>query len=223
VEAFEYRGRVIYSTALDAPMLVAGCRLGRGGNSAMTVPALVDGLLPFGRHHVTLDDVRAAFVDDPAFGTSRSRSVIWEHFERANELLQTVVTVHAAWIGGSYTTDKVNPRDIDVVHVVDADDRVARSDPERRIVESFDRRVVDPLTGHLVPEHGLLVDSFVVDWAPHLPPVTTNLEYQRYAGTRGYWDDWWMRRRSGSKKDPPKRGDAIPARGYLEVQFSAYA
>jgi hypothetical protein len=30
-------------------------------------------------------------------------------------VLQSAVTVHAAWIGGSFTTSKLDPEDIDVL------------------------------------------------------------------------------------------------------------
>lgn len=189
----------------------------------MVLPNLDGDVLPLGRHAVELSDLVTAFVESPDFKESRSRRVIWEHFTTANDLLQSVVTVHSAWIGGSFTTSKLNPRDIDVVYVVNAEDRASRTAKERRVIDAFVRRVKDPVSGRTVPEHGLLVDSFLLDWSAHLPPRSTNADYQGYAELRGYWDDWWTRQRNGKKTDAPTRLDALPARGYLEVQFSAFA
>lgn len=149
--------------------------------------------------------------------------MIWQHFERANEILQASVLVHGAWIAGSFTTSKRDPRDIDVLYIVSAEDRMARSPIERRIVDAFVNRRFDPLLGRTVPEHGLFVDSYVLDWTPYITRRCESAAYRTYSEERGYWDDWWARRRTGSKKDPAKRADALPARGYLEVQFSAYA
>lgn len=44
------------------------------------------GLLPLGRHHVTLDAVKARYVDDPEFSGSATRQEIWADFEDATEV-----------------------------------------------------------------------------------------------------------------------------------------
>ena len=205
---------------------VVGMQSTEGGRS-VAVPALVGNQLPLGRHATTLAALRATFVDDPVYLGSVSRPAIWDHFLRANEVLQSVVTVHSAWIGGSFTTMKQDPEDIDVLYVVNLEDRATRSPDERRVIEAFQNRVRHPATGRMVPEHGLSVDSFILDWAPHTPPDSGDMrdmtpEYSTYALLRGYWDDWWARHRVGAKTDPAVRGDAVPSRGYLEVQFSDY-
>lgn len=39
---------------------------------------------------------------------------------------------------------------------------------------------------------------------------------------RGYWDDFWMRKRSGAKDALPQQTDAVPQRGYFEVTVDGF-
>jgi predicted nucleotidyltransferase len=190
----------------------------------MPVPPFVGGVLPQGRYQCTQDEIEAFFVNDPSFVASISRPAIWQHWETGLELLTSAVTVHSAWIGGSFVTAKLTPRDIDVLFIVSEEDRAKRGVEDRQVIESFMNRVRDPLTGHLKPAHGLLVDSYVINWSPHNPAPDgkrTPLHFA-YAAERGYWDDWWSRKRVTSKKKPSVREDALPKRGFLEVILNDY-
>jgi hypothetical protein len=167
-----------------------------------------------------------AFVTDSAFDTSTSRLSLWQQWDVALQAFTGAVTTYAAWISGSFVTDKVNPRDIDAVFLISGEDRAARGVQDRQIVESFVLRVKDPLTGRLLPRHRLGVDSYVVEWEPHqMTAGSAKLSppYAEYAADRGYWDDWWSRRRVTPKGQPPQRPDALPQRGYLEVSLNAFA
>ena len=192
----------------------------------MGLPALVgDQLLP-GRYLTTEADLHAAFVDAPAFRGSKTRARIWRDWEAARALLTGSVLVHSAWISGSFLTTKVDPGDIDVTFVVSGEDRATRPVGDQQVIESFIQRVRSPLGAGagVVPAHGLKVDSYIIDWSPHQPTGTGKLtpSHQRYAVERGYWDDWWSRKRLSPKGSVPVRGDAIPQRGYVEVIFNAY-
>ncbi|MGW4947205.1 DUF6932 family protein [Actinoplanes sp. NPDC004185] len=183
----------------------------------------MNGFLPSGRYQCTPAEAEAAFVSDPAYAASISRAPLWQHhWTNALALLTSAVRVHAAWISGSFTSDKVNPRDIDVVFVINEQDRLSRSVTERQIVEAFARRVIDPATGRVVAAHGLLVDSYIIPWAPYLDKRGHLVEYDEYVSDRGYWDDWWSRRRFSPKGSPSVSQDAHPCRGYLEVSISDY-
>lgn len=163
------------------------------------------------------------FVTDSAWATSVSRPAIWQHMETAVALLTGAVKVYAVWISGSYVSEKLSPRDIDVAFLISEEDRLARSVPEKQVIESFITRKQDPLTGKPIPAHGLLVDSFIIDWAPHaLLPRGITPEHQAYALNRGYWDDLWCRKRGTPKSQPDTRADALPQRGYLEVSLNDY-
>ena len=188
------------------------------------IPELADGALPPGRHRCTQEEFEQRFVAAEDYAGSRTRPVIWQHWQAAVNLLQSAAKVHVAWIGGSFTTVKPGPRDIDVTFMINEEDWLSRDAADRTVIESFQLRVKDALTGRTVPRHGLLVDSFIVKWTPHQPlsDGTLSAEYESYAADRGYWDDWWSRRRESKKTEKPVRTDALPRRGYLEVLFDEY-
>jgi hypothetical protein len=185
----------------------------------MTLPHLnlTTGLLPLGRFGASLHEIQAAFVDDTAFSASSTRPEIWSHFESATTELRRIVPVSYAWIGGSFTTSKMDPDDIDVVYWAEDKKIHAVSDPQDAFVlEMFARNEVRSSTG-------LRVDSRVCHW--HVQPATgvqATFEHNNYVKHRGFWDDFWLRKRVGLKTDPPTRADALPQRGYFEVELDGF-
>ncbi|PDQ35615.1 MAG: hypothetical protein B5766_05025 [Candidatus Lumbricidophila eiseniae] len=70
---------------------------------------------------------------------------------------------------------------------------------------------------------GLRVDTRYCKW--HLYPEADraqSVEHQSYALNRGYWDDFWMRKRTRANHDPPQIADALPRRGYFEVTLDGF-
>lgn len=185
----------------------------------MPVPALVasTGVLPLGRYECTEDEVRTAFVEHPDFGSSITRANIWNDWETARETVASLVKIHSVWIAGSFTTSKKDPGDMDVVFLVNGPEFDALDVREKAIVGLFG-------TGSAgARQHGLQVDSYMIPWHsfPMPRPDRDPLQAQ-YFTSRGYWDDFWLRSRSGPKGSPPVHQDAYPKRGYLEVKFHDY-
>ncbi|WP_194227583.1 DUF6932 family protein [Cellulosimicrobium cellulans] len=191
----------------------------------MPIPDLVDNVLPPGRHCCTEDELHSRFVDHGDFATSTTRRDIWSQWGLARDLLRSSVLVHRAWVSGSFLTTKVSPNDIDVTFIINEADRLRRPVADLQMVEAFQLRKQDQTTGDLVPAHGLArVDTYLLGWAPHHlgPSGQPDPNYSAYAMQRGYWDDWWSRRRTTSKSAPLVPADAYPRRGYLEVSFDDY-
>jgi hypothetical protein len=193
----------------------------------VAVPELVGGQLPVGRHGCTLNDVEQAFVISEAFQGSSSRPDIWDGFQLGLRALTGAVRVYQVWIGGSFTTDKVDPGDIDVTYLIDGPDHFSRPVADRTVIEAFIQRVQDPSSGEVIRPHGLPIDSFVVDWWPYEPLLGDGQPWSEehwwsYLSHRGHWDDWWLRRRTGAKGDPAKLEDSIPRRGFLEVTINDF-
>ena len=184
----------------------------------LVIPALepTTGLLPVGRYTCAGQEVEDCFVTAAQFSASGTRGDIWGDWQIAQQFLQQSVIVHAAWLGGSFTTAKVDPDDIDVTFVVSADDYSARPPQDQQVVDLFNT------PGHVKAVLGLKVDSYVLPWhrIPALPTMPVHLEYYR---ARGYWDDWWQRSPIAGKGNPPTPADAVPRRGYLEVLLSGYS
>lgn len=182
----------------------------------------VTGHLPRGRHRVTEADVKAAFVDHAQFGDSATRSEVWEEYETGRDLLRRRVRIHAVWIGGSFLTSKVDPNDMDALFIVSARDYGKLDGRGKTIVDSFRPKV--GALGKPVRSHALKrLDSFLLMWFPWSPFEPNGGAQGAYAVDRGYWDDWWQRDRY-NKPDgqPPHWMDAIPTRGYLEVELDAF-
>lgn len=193
----------------------ANCRYtGHGRCGAGMIPALEpSGLLPLGRYPATRREITQRFVDAPEFAASGTRREVWTHWLEATDRLRTLLPVCAAWLGGSFLTARQDPDDVDAVYLIDTR-------------EAFQLRVRDPdgarvlavfaMGDELRKRSGLRVDTFVLEW-PLLPgPVPNALFGQQYLASRGYWDDFWQRTRTGAKGtlDP---ADALPRRGYVEV------
>lgn len=175
----------------------------------MALPALTsDGVLPLGRWHATLDDVRDAFVT----GQGSRREEIWAHFAVANETLRRLVHVCSVWLSGSFVTTKAEPEDMDCVYFVDARSRPSTA-AEARLFDQF-------VGGAKLKQLGLAIDSYVVAWIYH-SGVDLPVEAQEPLMMRGYWDDLWQRQRSGAK-DVVHSDDGLPARGFVEVTLDGF-
>jgi hypothetical protein len=175
--------------------------------------------LPLGRYGCTEEEIRATFVDDPRFAASKTRLNIWNDWETARATVNSIVTIHAAWVAGSFTTGKMDPGDIDVVFVVKGEE-VDRLQPTEMSVLSL---FANGSRGAL--HHKLQVDSYLVPWYPFVSPNFTSADPRElgYFWSRGHWDDFWLRARTGAKTDTPTREDTIPRRGYLEVSYHDYS
>ncbi|GMA96916.1 hypothetical protein GCM10025881_37400 [Pseudolysinimonas kribbensis] len=168
------------------------------------IPAGQD-VLDLGRHPTTLAEIESRFVTDPQFAASTTRAKIWSDWLNATAFLRSVVPVSAAWIGGSFTTTKLDPDDVDSLYIVDdATLALAKVDPTKnRVLGQF-------AGGKLVrAATGLQVDTYLCAWRQVVDPARRNGLDKSYYEDRGHWDDWWQRRRMVSKTAPLTRADAL--------------
>lgn len=70
-------------------------------------------LYPLGFHPLSLEEVEVACV--AAFPLSRSRRPIMDGLQDFHRLLATSGVVGKLWLDGSFTTEKIDPKDVDVV------------------------------------------------------------------------------------------------------------
>lgn len=172
-------------------------------------PRIVDGQLPHGRWVCTEEEAKTAYVD----GQPGDREAIWAEWQQITGALRAVVgEVPACWLSGSFFTDKPNPSDIDCLYIVDSDRLVRATQADVR--HSWLLQTV--AASQVKNTFGVRVDSYILEWKP--TPGCDVLEgTQGYLQQRGYWDNLWCRVR-----DADARLDAIPRRGYLEVQLDGY-
>lgn len=122
---------------------------------------------------------------------------------------------HTPFGSGSFATTKLDPDDIDLTYLLDGGRYEALSNTKRQKVSSLAGRDGDQ--SRLRSRHGLRVDCFIVCESVPMPWKDLTAEEAAYFRTRGLWDDWWQRHRTGPKAALPTEADARPVRGYLEV------
>lgn len=176
------------------------------------IPALTShGHLPLGRHRCDLVELEQRFVADAQFSSSTVREDIFGDLTQVIELFKTFGAdlIEVVWIGGSFTSDKLDPSDIDCLFVLDQtaftnlsktqQTKLLKLKRKDYVREKFDLRV-EPFI--LVREE--FENPWDKDW------VTDQAVH--YLAARGAWDDWWQRIRNTTGGSSSK-----PVRGYLEV------
>ncbi|WP_414627016.1 DUF6932 family protein [Bifidobacterium crudilactis] len=170
------------------------------------------GYLPVGRYNCTLNEIEDKFVNN--FPTGSTRKGIWSDFNEYVSLLRKTNCVCALWIGGSFTSNKANPGDIDVVAIINADQV-----HEGTRVDAFLKFC--SAGSDFKTRSGWAVDSYGLWWKPDTSGGYS--QEPKYFKYRGYWDDFWQRTRSGLvKRSVITRNETFPKRGYLEVTINDY-
>lgn len=186
----------------------------------MIPPLTATGALPCGRYRCDLVDLKARFVLDPIYSASSKRAQQFADLLQVKAMLDSIdpALVEVGWVGGSFTTDVLDPDDIDCLFVVNGDafDALPSNSARARVMQ-FNK------PGRIRTKTGLLVDTFVMVRVPvALPWQSGGIDptYSHYFGLRGAWDDWWLRPTTrGNKGATPTVVGAHPVRGYLEVTW----
>lgn len=181
------------------------------------------GHLPPGRFRVTFDEAKRALVSDPLFSGSTSRARLWDGLERylvrfaaLEDLYASRLTddplLHYLWLGGSFASAEVSPRNIDVTVCVDAENRSRlRGVPGGGWMNDAFRRQAILTKYELSPlemKYRAVPSVFQLDRLGG-----DDLTYLR---SRGGWDDWWQRCRTPGEGSPSV-ASAAARRGYLAV------
>lgn len=101
----------------------------------MPLPDFTDGRLPAGRHPATIEEVRAALVDP--FRSSTTRAAIFAFWEERREAVTDLVDLVGEWLDGSFSTDKLDPADIDLLTIIDGPSFDALPRHRRQIIASL--------------------------------------------------------------------------------------
>ena len=151
-----------------------------------------NGLLPPGLHVVTEQQFRDVFVTP--FPAASSRHRLFLRWERHKAAISSIIPIEKQWIDGSFVTDRANPRDIDVVNFISADDIDKLTVGQQALLENL-------VVGHNTRDVWG-IDSFLV-------PVVSDGD-PRHPLTRkqeSYWQDLFSR----------VRDDDSIRKGFLEV------
>lgn len=153
----------------------------------------IDGALPAGRHVADVDEVRTRFVEP--FPVSSTRQSLYDAWRIRRQTLFAIVQVEMEWVNGSFVTAKHAPNDIDVTTFISAENLAALTVGQLQEVWE--------LTAGPTPQQ-VGCHSFLVVVFRENHPLR-----DAYLRNRGYWDDWWSRRRTG------------PEKGYIDVRGQA--
>lgn len=176
------------------------------------IPQLTSkGDLPRGRFCATMDAVESRFVTDEAYEGSTTREQVWSDFKDVLGLIRRKkVHVPAAFLGGSFVTNTLNPSDVDAALIIDAS-RITK----QQTFTDLAAIVQNPKA------NGLQVDAFLIQWHPDGTELGGG-DTLSYVRERSRWDDFWQRKVAKADRQPPQRHHSMPIRGYVEVIIDGY-
>ncbi|MFE1344532.1 DUF6932 family protein [Streptomyces sp. NPDC058757] len=81
------------------------------------------GCPPPGRHAMTWDEVEASLVLADRFGSSAVRGALWEELQAHRAMVELLAGRPASrvWLAGSFVSSKLDPSDIDVTYLLEAE------------------------------------------------------------------------------------------------------
>jgi hypothetical protein len=186
------------------------------------------GFLPIGRHTATFGEVEGDFVASPRFAQSSTRASLWANLRTYLATWNSVWDelsaqrpdlaidrwLHALWLGGSFISDRVDPRNIDLTLFTDGDAVAGcKGVPGAGKIVKLSNR--DSALKHfqispIVVQHEQIVSPF--------QPSQLTPRQREYLMLRGGFDEWWLRARpQGAPRGAPTLETVQPARGYVEV------
>lgn len=153
-------------------------------------------LRPYERIEVTLNEFKENFVGP--FEKTSSRHEIFENYIRyVEEFKKEITPKFKQWIDGSFVTNKVNPRDIDIVNIVDYEIAKENYDLLR---EKFLNK--DSLKAYKI-------DAYIVRVFP-----AGHRDYSKTVSDLLYWEHWFGKsKKNRAKKRFPK--------GFIELSFDS--
>jgi hypothetical protein len=184
----------------------------------------VTGHLPVGRYSCSPEDAEAALVSDARFANSQTRRDLWNHFERYLARFFSLEDTYAdvlpvpllerVWLGGSFVSAKLDPRNVDATLLINQEAKNAlKGRPGAGIfTRSRDSVVAEYKVSPLFLNYKPVVHVFQLDQLEESDKT--------YLAERGAWDDWWQRLRADGEKAGPSLDTCAPRRGYLEVVFT---
>lgn len=145
-------------------------------------------LLPIGKHHKTMAELRQLCVDK--FPLSKTRDTIMRGLEQVVNTLHSKQIVGELWVNGSFVTDEINPNDSDVVLFLQSS-FVDAATPEQMAV-------IDWVNSNLQTSH--CCDSYTSIEYPESHTLYWNGEY---------WRAYWMRQWGFSEDSSTLKGIAV--------------
>lgn len=151
-------------------------------------------LKPYGKNEINKENLKKVFVDP--FDEASSRKRLYQGYLKYNKDLQALLAGqrYVQWIDGSFISTQINPRDIDLVSLIDY-----------RFIEKYELELKRFLNRDGKNNYG--IDGYMVRVYPE--------GHDKYIRTKSdliYWESWF----SMSKKN--RRKQRFP-KGFVEIKF----
>lgn len=141
-------------------------------------------LLPAGFHEMTLADIRALCVGAKRFATSTARSGLMDSLDGLVGRLNRGKIAGELWVDGSFLTEEINPRDVDLSLRVGGPFYDAASARTRKLIDSVE----------------FLRDTERIDGYVQMEWPVGDPSYGLGQQNRDVWEKQWGRSRSGGAK-----------------------
>ena len=173
----------------------------------------VTGLVPPGRHVITLRDVRDTLVEAPRFSGSATRKELWVEWEAHRSIIEAYTGgIGRIWLAGSFASSKLDPSDIDTTYLIHADvyDRLEGEDFES---------LFDATEKSWCLRRNMRIDSYLIRMPDDLDfwkltPMTFSGKTNDSFRDVGLYDEVWQRIHPSLLVG---EGAANSRRGYVEV------
>lgn len=151
-------------------------------------------LKPYGKNTISEEDLKTGFVDP--FDEGSSRKKLYEGYIKYNADLKALLKnqKYTQWIDGSFISTQINPRDIDLVNLIDY-----------KLIENYEKELQRFINRQGKETYG--IDGYIVRIYPE-----GHKNYIRTKSDLIYWENWFsMSRKNRRKQRFPK--------GFVELQF----
>lgn len=151
-------------------------------------------LLPHRKNVLTLNEFKEIFVN--SFDEDSSRHEIFENYTRYIEAFRAEITPNFKhWINGSFVTNRINPKDIDLVNLIDFE--IAKEKYEFIKEKYINQQSLKTYK----------IDAYLVKIYPE-----THKEYIKTHSDLLYWEHWFG-------NTPKNRVKKRFPKGFIEISF----
>ncbi|MDD2229630.1 MAG: hypothetical protein PHY48_09480 [Candidatus Cloacimonetes bacterium] len=143
-------------------------------------------LTPYQQIEIDAKEFESSFVD--SYPDSKSRTIIFNGYcQYQTELIKIVRADITQWINGSWTTTKLDPKDMDLVNII----------PHDCLINSTLQSIYQKeLTSENGSSQTYNVDAYIVVMLPETDPRYTVLTKEPLE----YWHKWWGHDRQNNPK-----------------------
>lgn len=159
-----------------------------------------NGYLPPGIHQMSLEDFEDFFTQQ--IPDQNTRQLLFSGYKRMCSAMQAFsINNYRQWIGGSFTTSKTHPHDIDVVTFISMEELNNLPANIQNLLLENPKLIVSAFTG-IYAKKKYFCDSYII----YIPPASNPL-YNEYINQMMYWRGVWGFDRSHTP------------RGWIEITF----